>query len=199
MHAVVDALPAHATAGAATIEVSAPAAADARTLLLDALEQTPGAPRLRGLGAWQTVAVLVGAATPGRIAEAAARGRTYVRSGASEPRLDVRLGVANVGAFAGGVARSPLLGGMLEVRVEDVGAPSSLFRLAILEDDGPDGRPARDVTPDYLRRALPAGRYRARVRSTPAGRRWLVGAVAVDREGGARAHAWSSVVAAEVP
>ncbi len=181
---------------AATVEVRDAAPAAARARLLTDFDAQRGAANLVGVPPWSTVAVLAGDAPD---SDAPRTPRTFVRTGPGALELDVRLGAGKSGTHAGGSFDSGHDRAMVEIRVADPGTLSARFRLAVFVDERPGGAPPHDVTPRYLRHALPAGRYRAGLDVPPRGARWLVGAVAVDPEGRALAHAWSSPIALTRP
>ena len=175
-----------------TVVVNAPSAPEARAHLLSAVDAMPGTPNFVGEASWSTVAVLR-AHEPDE--DAPTTTRTFVRFGSGELQLDVRLGAGDRGAYAGGSFDSGLDRAMVEIRVEDPNTLGARFRLAIYVDERPGGAPPHDVTPRYLRSALPAGRYRAGLDVPARGARWVVGAVVVDREGRAVGHGWASAIA----
>lgn len=176
--------------------VDAASAADARTRLLDALDAREGVPALVGGGDWHTRVML---REGDDVQGAAARGRTYVLTGESELRLDVRLGAGDRGAFQGGTVDTGAERAMLQIKLEDPGVLGARFRISIVADDGPGEAHPRDVTPAYLARPVPRGRYRAWVDVPPRGGRYLVAVAVLDRSGRVVAHAWSSPIAVVRP
>lgn len=178
------------------IVVDARTGAEARARLLDALDGRRGAPPVAGGGEWRTIAMVRPGEDP---SAAAAAGRTYVRSSRGALQLDVRLGAGDLGGFAGSVVATGALRAMIEVRVADPETIEARFRISIVQDDGRDGAPPRDVTPRYLARALPRGRYRAGLDVPETGARWIVGVVTLERGRETVAHAWASPIAIERP
>ena len=167
---------------------------ETRALLLDAFaEGGPHRPLVASEG--QTVAEVL----PGETREhAVAEGRTYVRQGEGL-QLEVKLGAGRVGAFAGGLVATGAERGMIQVRVEDHLTLQARFRIRIHGLDlGHRGRTV-ELTPEYLARPLPKGRYRAWVDVPPRGGRYLVEVVTVDREGATLSRAFASPIAVERP
>jgi hypothetical protein len=174
------------------IVVDASSAAAGRTALLDALDDREGAPSVAGGGPWRTVAMV----RAGESAEEAAReGRTYVRHGRGQLKLDVRLGAGDLGGFAGDVVSTGALRAMIEVRVADPETIEGRFRIVLVQDDGLGGVPPRDVTPRFLARALPRGRYRVPVEVPEPGARFVVGVTTLEAGREVVAQAWASPIA----
>ena len=176
--------------------VEDPSPAFARARLVDDLDRLAHAPAVQGRGPWRTVAVV----RPGELPATAARERrTYALLGGGTLKLDVRVGAGKLGGFAGSVVATGALRAMAQIRIEDRDTPRARFRLSMLLDDGPGGRPARDALPRYLSRALPAGMYRASFDVPARGGRVLVGVTVEDAGGTAVSHAWASPIAIERP
>jgi hypothetical protein len=174
------------------IVIEAATAAAGRAALLDEIDDEEGAPAIAGRGPWQTVAMV----RPGESAETAAReGRTYVRHGRGQLRLDVRLGAGDRGGFAGSVVSTGALRAMVEVRVTDAETIEARFRILVVQDDGPGGAPPREVTPRMIARPLPRGRYRIPLDVPERGARWIIGVTTMERGRDVVAQAWASPIA----
>jgi len=178
---------------AKSLVVRAEAASDARAELLAALDARDGAPRTVGAGAWRTAAIVPAGATPD---DALRDGHVYARRG-GDVRLEVSVSQGPLQADAAGLIRTQADRVMLEVHVADPSTRGAQFRLAIHADARPGGIAPVDVTPDYLRQALPAGRYRARLEVPASGARWIVGVTVLDDRGDVASQAWASCVGVE--
>lgn len=170
--------------------------AEARLLLLDALDDREGAPALVAGDGWRTVVAVRGGADA---REVAARGHTYVLRGESELQLEVRLGAGDRGGYAGDVVETGAERAMIEIQLADPRTVGARFDITLVADDGVGGSHPRDVTPRHLTRDVPAGTYRAWVDVPPRGGRYLVSVAVVSRTGDAVGHAWSSPIAVERP
>lgn len=170
--------------------------AEARLLLLDALDDRDGAPSLVGANGWRTLVWVRG---DGAAEEAAAAGRTYVLRGQSELRLDFRLGAGDRGGYMGEVVPTGAERAMVQLELSDPRTIGARFDIEIVADDGPGGTHPRDVTPGHLTRSVPGGTYRAWMDVPPRGGRYLVSVAVLDRSGEAVGHAWASPVAIERP
>lgn len=175
--------------------VVASATAEARAELLAALDAHDGAPAVHGRAPWSTVAIV----DDGNALAALEDGRTFARIGTGDLHLDVRVGAGSVSAAAGGTVVTSAERALIEVRVEDPSTRDATFRLEIHADERAGGMPPVDVTPAYLRRALPRGRYRAFMGVPRGGARWLVGVTVLDGSGDAVGHGWASAVAMRRP
>lgn len=170
--------------------------AETRLLLLDALDDRPGAPPLAGAGDWRTRVWVRGDEDATRAAE---RGRTYVVRGEGELQLDVRLGAGDRGGYMGEVVGTGAERAMIQIEVSDPATVGARFDIAIVADDGPGEAHPRDVTPRHLTRRVPGGTYRAWVDVPPRGGRYLASVAVHERGGEAVAWAWSSPIAVERP
>lgn len=179
-----------------SIVVGGASVAEARTALLEALDETPGAPVFVGRAPWRTRVLVRGNASPD---DALARGRSFVFRGDGDLRLDLRLGAGDRGGFAGDVVPTGAARVMLQVRLEDPSTLEARFRIRILADDGPAGNLPADVTPRFLRRPVPRGTYRASVDAAAGGARFTVEVSILAQDGSEAGHAWSSPIAVERP
>ncbi|MEM9075124.1 MAG: hypothetical protein AAGE52_41890 [Myxococcota bacterium] len=188
--ALVD--PSSVSALEANVSIDADAPTAAREAIIRHTLERDLNPTWIGIAPWETVAV--GPATR-PVDVRIDRGQTYLRQGTI--RLQSRLGAGDRGAFMGGVAETGALRAMLEVQFEDreVLGARFLVRLHAVE-----GRPRpRDITPEYLQRAVPRGTYRAWIDIPEEGGRYLAEVKTLDREGNVVGRAWASPIEVRRP
>lgn len=169
------------------------AASEVRAEVFEATRTSAIVPTFVGEGRWQALAAVTDAS---QVADAVARGRTFVRRGGGL-QLDVRMGAGDRGAFMGGVLATGAERAMIQVQMMDPDTLGARFVVRIHAFEG-DPRP-RDATPRYLARAVPRGTYRAWVDVPPRGARYVVEVRTVDRDDDEVAWAWASPMAVERP